>query len=87
MKPQKGQRRGRLGALEAGAHDRLRAFPLCDRAPAPPWSRSQRLGATSVWSAVPVSCAHPIQGRSRPSPTMTRPSEGGRSPSAELGCC
>lgn len=87
MKPQKGLRRCCLGGLEAGAHDRLRAFPLCDPASAPTWSRSQSLGATSVWSAVPVSCAHPIQGRSRPSPTMTQPSEGGRSPIAELGCC
>lgn len=57
MKPQKGQRQGSLRGLEASAHDRLRAFPRCDPAPAPPWSRSQPQNDESLASHACVLCS------------------------------
>lgn len=85
MKPQKRQGWGSLGGLGSRCSRQAQGVPLGEAAPAPPWSRTQSPGVTSVWSAMPVSCAHPMPGTPRPSLTMTRPSEGGEEPQCRVG--
>lgn len=80
MKPQKRQGWGSLGDLGSRCSRQAQGVPLGEAAPAPPWSRTQSPGATSVWSAMPVSCAHPMLGTPRPSP-----SEGGEEPQCRVG--